>query len=319
MKKNGNHHVTVGYDSFIDPGRTEKRVGAAVLLFLVWMTPSCRMEPERADAYGNFEAVEIIVSAESDGILRDFHVGKGDLLEKGYPAGQIDTMSLHFQRLELVAGKEVLRARQRENRAQTAVLQEQIRVAEREYDRLVTLYGQNAATRKQRDDAEGTLRILEQKKEASVVAGQSILAEINVLSARMHTQNDQIRRAAIRNPAEGTVIARYAEAGELVMRGKPLYRLADLREMDLRAYVSGAQLPDIRIGQEVTVRIDHDDLSYRTMKGVVTWIAPEAEFTPRQIQTKKDRVTLVYAVLIRVHNDGSIKIGMPGEVLFEPE
>lgn len=278
---------------------------------------SCSDETE-SDAYGQFEANEIVISAEANGRLVNFDAEEGDNLEQGVHVGLVDTTHLHLQKVELKAAMESVHSNTNKLDAQRRVLQSQFETAQKELNRLQALQKDNAATQQQLDSAEGQVNTLQQQIDAIEVDKQSISTERTQMEAKIAQINYQIEKAAISNPVNGTVLSTFAEEHELVSVGKPLYRIANLDEMILRVYISGAQLPDLRLGEMVDVLIDENaDENYR-VSGEVSWIASEAEFTPRMIQTKEERVTQVYAVKVRVDNpEGRIKIGMPGEIRFE--
>lgn len=283
-----------------------------VLLFTV----SCSDETE-SDAYGQFEAEEIVISAETNGRLLNFEVEEGDELEQGVQAGVVDTTNLYLQKAELQATMESVQSNTNKLDAQKRVLQSQLETAQKELNRLRELRQDNAATEQQLDLAEGRVNTLQHQMDAVEVDKQSVVTELTRMEAKIAQINHQIEQAAILNPVSGTVLNVYTEEHELVSIGKPLYRIANLSEMILRVYISGAQLPDVRLGQSVNVLFDENETENYRVSGQVSWIASEAEFTPRMIQTKEERVTQVYAVKVRVDNpDGRIKIGMPGEVIF---
>lgn len=283
-----------------------------VLLFTV----SCSDETE-SDAYGQFEAEEIVISAETNGRLLNFEVEEGDELEQGVQAGVVDTTNLYLQKAELQAAMESVQSNTNKLDAQKRVLQSQLETAQKELNRLRELRQDNAATEQQLDLAEGRVNTLQHQMDAVEVDKQSVVTELTRMEAKIAQINHQIEQAAILNPVSGTVLNVYTEEHELVSIGKPLYRIANLSEMILRVYISGAQLPDVRLGQSVNVLFDENETENYRVSGQVSWIASEAEFTPRMIQTKEERVTQVYAVKVRVDNpDGRIKIGMPGEVIF---
>ncbi len=271
----------------------------------------------RSDAYGNFEATEVLVSAESAGRLLRMDAREGDLLQVGREVALVDTLQLTLSRDQLRAQRSAVTARLSGVSAQLAVLEEQRRVVGKDRDRVEALAADGAATQKQMDDVEGQVLVLDRQIEAARTQYDPIRAEAAVLDAHLSMVEDQIRRCHVVNPVAGTVLATYAEASELTAPGKPLYAVARLDTLELRAWVSGALLPHVRIGQSVTVLVDEDAGSDRPLEGRITWIASAAEFTPKLIQTKEERVSLVYAFKIRVANpDGRLKIGMPGEVRF---
>lgn len=272
---------------------------------------------EKSDAYGQFEATETTVSAEATGKLLHFDVEEGMDLEAAQPVGQIDTAKLTLQRDELQARIEAVEARIVNINAQVEVQQSELETAETDLERIRNLAKDGAATRKQLDDAQARVRTIRRQIHAQQTQKQSVRAEINALQAQLAQLEDRIEDARIVNPVRGTVLASFAEPFEMVQSGQPLYRIAGLDTLVLRVYVSGAQLPGVKLGQEVQVLVDKNAEENGSLTGRVSWIASQAEFTPQQIQTKEERVTQVYAVKVRVPNpDGILKIGMPGEVNF---
>lgn len=285
---------------------------------------ACQTEAPLADAYGNFEATTIVVSAEANGQLLRFDVTEGQSLPAGQWVGLIDTTQLHLQRRQVQASIGVLPQKLRSDLADIRVLQDQQANLVRERDRVARLVAKKAATTQQLDELNGQIAVVEQQMEAlranTATANRSILAEKEPLLAQVDLIEEQIRQSYIYNPASGTVLTKLAEPAELVMRGTPLYRLGLLDTMDLRVYASENQLQEVRLGQTVQVLVDDGPTGYRELSGTVSRIADQAEFTPKTIQTKEDRVNLVYAVKVRVPNpDGKLKIGMPAEVNFNPE
>lgn len=289
------------------------------LLLAVSLT-ACRENGDTADAYGNFEAQEVIVSAEGNGQLLHFAPEEGQQLQAGQLAGLIDTTQLHLKRLQLQASIQAVTGKTQEVQPQINVLLEQKQNLLREEKRLQALVADNAATPKQLDDVQGQIEVVDKQIAATLSQNKNlnrgILAEISPLQAQISVVEDQIRRCYIINPIDGTVLLKLAEPYEMAAVGKPLYTIANMDELNLRAYISGAQLPDIKLGQEVEVLIDVDEENNRSLPGTINWISDKAEFTPKTIQTKEERVNLVYAFKVKVKNDGSLKIGMPGEVVL---
>lgn len=289
----------------------------------IWILPvagllffSCTGE-KISDAYGQFETDEITISAEAAGRILTLDIREGDDIESGQIIGLIDTTQLSFQKRELEASLRSVRTKLSNLDAEAAVIRSQLETANREWARFKSLQSENAATQQQIDNVEGRVNTLESQISAIEVQKESVFAEMDVLQVRIDTVHDQIQKAKIENPVSGTILRKFAEPGELASPGKPLYRIANLDEMILRVYVSGGQLPGIRLGQTVEVLLDEDDHKNQQLSGLVSWVSSKAEFTPRMIQTKEERVTQVYAVKVRVENpDGIIKIGMPGEVNF---
>ncbi len=288
-----------------------------LLLLLLAAASGCDQAENRSDAYGNFEAVEVQVAAEAEGRLLRLSVQEGDRLQQGAPVALIDTTQLHLKREQLEANRRAIEARIPGLVAEMNVLEEQLTVARREKERILRLLEDDAATEKQLDDINGEIQVLQQKIESIRTRRPGIISEIEALDAQIAAVNDRIEKSIVTNPVSGTVLTAFAEPHELTSPGRPLYTIANLDTMILRAYVSGAQLPHIRLGQTVKVLVDESRTENRPLSGTVSWIASEAEFTPKTIQTKEDRVDLVYAFKVRVPNpDGRLKIGMPGEVQF---
>lgn len=277
---------------------------------------SCNENNEKSDAYGNFEATEIIISAETNGRIIRFDVEEGQELKAGQQVGLIDTTELYLKTEQLRAQKKAVATRAPGVTAQVEVQLQQKANLEIEKTRIDKLFMDKAATQKQVDDINGALDLIA-RQIASIKTQQSgIVEEKEVVQKQIAVTREALNKCRIINPTYGTVLVKYAETGELAMPGKSLYKLADLSQMELRVYVSGDQLPNIKIGQKVQVLIDKDSKINQVMDGVVNWISQKAEFTPKIIQTKEERVNLVYAIKILVSNDGRIKISMPGEVNF---
>ena len=284
----------------------------AILLTAIILI-SCNKNSEKADAYGNFEATEITVSSESNGKIEFLNVEEGEQLKKGSLVGLIDTLQLHYNREQLKASIETVQSKSTSVLSQINVLNEQLKTAKIEQTRIQNMYAENAATKRQIDEIDGKVKVIE--KQISSVQSQNapILNEIKSIKVQIEKLDDQIKKSKITNPVDGTVLTKYAEPSEITAFGKPLYKIANLNEMELRVYVTETQLVQIKIGQKVTVAIDayNDTKKY---EGNITWISAQAEFTPKVIQTKEERANLVYAVKVAVKNDGSLKIGMPAEV-----
>lgn len=284
----------------------------AVLLLL----NGCSNNKQKSDAYGNFEAAETIVSSESSGKLNEFTVEEGMTIEAGKIVGFIDTNQLYLKKNQLAQQKNTTRTKFKNVSAQISVLQEQKRVAMREKERIERLLKDEAATGKQLDDINGSIDVINRQISSIEMQNTTTNEELKGLDVQIAQVIDQLQKSNITNPVSGTVILKFAEQGEIVNFGKPLYKIADISTMELRVYVSGAQLPEIKLGQKVKVLIDDGANGYKNLEGEISWISSKAEFTPKIVQTKEERVNLVYAVKVRVVNDGSLKIGMPGEVVF---
>lgn len=270
------------------------------------------------DAYGNFEATEVVVSAEASGRLLWFTADDGQRLAAGALVGVIDTVQLALERAQVTAERAATGSRANEVANQLEVLRTQHEIAEREYARTQRLHGAQAATAQQLDQTEREYRVLGQQIEVTQAQRQTVRQDIASSVARVALIEDRIRRSRIANPRAGTVLTSYVESGEFVQQGQPLYKIADLDSMDLRAYITEPQLARVRIGHAVDVSIDDGAHRRRVLPGIVTWVSSEAEFTPTPIQTREERAELVYAVKIRVPNaQGRVKIGMPADVRFK--
>jgi HlyD family secretion protein len=274
---------------------------------------ACGGGPE-PDAYGNFEAIEVVVSAQTSGQIHRFTPVEGIRLERGAVVALIDTTQLALERRQLAAQRAAAGARRIEVGEQLKVLEVQHEIARRGYERTRRLHDQQAATARQLDEAEREYRGLAAQIEAVRAQRLSIGLEAASTEARVEQIRDRLAKSSVANPVAGTVLATYARAGEVVQAGQPLYKIADLDTLVLRAYVTGSQLSAVRLGQQVQVRVDRGN-GLMAVPGTVTWVSPTAEFTPTPIQTRDERADLVYAVKIRIANrEGVLKIGMPGDV-----
>ena len=293
-----------------------KRIAYIALLML---TASCSKQTE-FDAQGTFEATEIVVSSEANGKILHFEAEEGTLVEAGQQVGAMDSLQLHLQRKQLMAQQSALLSTRPDVKKQVAALREQIAKQKSELRRVENMLRDGAATQKQHDDINAHIRVLEGQLEATLSTLGKNTASINDNSAALEAQiaalDDRIAKCHIIAPANGTVLVKYAEAGELATVGKPLMKIANLEKIYLRAYITAAQLTDLQLGQTVTVFADQGEEDRRSYEGKVTWIANKAEFTPKTIQTRDERANLVYAIKIAVKNDGLIKQGMYGEVKF---
>lgn len=286
-----------------------------VLIIIVILT-GCSGE-EKSDAYGQFEATETTISSEVPGKLLGYHIEEGDMLEKEQSVGVIDTTRLVLQEQELKATLESIRSKIANINAEVEVRKEELALAETNLKRTKAMREDQAATDQQLDDVRSKVQTIRKQIDALQTQKQSVRAEINATQARIDQVRDQLQDAHIINPVKGTVLTSYAELYELVQQGQPLYQIANLDTLELRVYISGAQLPSVKLGQAVEVVVDQNRTEDQVMEGKVKWIASQAEFTPQQIQTKEERVDQVYAVEVRVPNpNGTLKIGMPGEVNF---
>lgn len=276
---------------------------------------ACTSQEDLSDAYGNFEAIEVIIAAETQGRIEAFDSMEGDPLEEGQVVVAIDTIQLHLKKAQLQSGGASLNARILTLDAQVKANRVQLNNLEREKKRIDKLVEGGAATSKQQDDMEGQIQLIKAQIVALESQKASVFAERNTLKVQIEQVEDQIARSMIRNPKDGVMLSKYKEQGELAAPGQSLYKMANMDELILRAYVSGGQLSEVVLGNSVTVMFDGAG-GMEERKGVVSWISSRAEFTPKILQTREERVNLVYAIKVVVPNDGSLKIGMPGEVVF---
>lgn len=305
------------------------------ILPILFLIVSCSKTAPKADAYGNFEAEERIVSAEANGKILTLSIEEGQDLKSGQQVGSIDSLQIALKREQLqasiraiVAKSPAIGAQLAVFEKQTATVRQQLATLEREKRRVENLLKNDAATPKQLDDLNAQIEaaqrqmdvIGEQKTASSASLGvqkSGLLAEVLPIQKQIAQLDDQLDKCRIVNPLDGTVLVKYAEVGEITAFGKPLYKVADLATLTLRAYVAGDQLTNIKVGQQVKVYVDIADGEQQELEGKIRWISPRAEFTPKVIQTREERVNLVYAVKINVMNEaGVLKIGMPAEVKF---
>lgn len=274
---------------------------------------ACTNNNGKADGYGNFEATEITISAENNGKLLRFNIEEGQQLEKDAFIGYIDTIPLGLKREQLMVSKAIISSKSKGVLSQISILNAKLKTAVINKTRTENLIKDQAGTQKQLDDITGEIDVIKQQIKSIEIQNAPVVNELKNIDIQVKQIDDQIAKSKIINPIKGTVLTKYAEPYEITAFGKPLYKIADLTTMQLRVYVSETQLANLKIGQEVTVKIDDAD-TMTSFKGTVNWIASEAEFTPKIIQTKEERVALVYAVKVNVINNGSLKIGMPAEL-----
>lgn len=291
-----------------------------VLFYAIFLslTAACGNGNGDYDASGTFESTEIIVSAEANGKIMRFNVEEGDLLKDGQEVGYIDTVQLYLKKMQLLTSVKSVQSRRSDIAKQIAATKEQIAKAEKEKKRNENLLKSNAATQKQVDDINSQLAVLQKQLAAQISTlqngNQSVTEESSAMEIQVAQVEDQLQKSHIISPISGTVLSKYAEAGELATQGKPLFKIADIENMYLRAYIIADQITQMKLGQEVKVFADYGEDGKREYTGKVTWISDKAEFTPKTIQTRDERANLVYAVKIAVKNDGYLKIGMYGEV-----
>ena len=290
-----------------------------VYIAAVVLAASCGTEAE-FDAQGTFEATEVVVSSEATGRILNFEVEEGMAVEANQMVGAIDSVQLHLQRKQLVAQQSALLGSRPDVKKQVAALREQIAKQNEELRRVENMLKDGAATKKQRDDIEAQIKVLERQLDATLSTLDKNTSTINNNSAALEAQiaalDDRISKCRVISPVGGTVLVKYAEAGELASVGKPLMKIADLDNIYLRAYFTSDQLAKVNLGDEVKVVADFGGKERYDYIGRVAWISSESEFTPKTIQTKDSRANLVYAVKIAVENDGRLKIGLAGEVIL---
>ncbi|MCB0706006.1 MAG: efflux RND transporter periplasmic adaptor subunit [Saprospiraceae bacterium] len=286
--------------------------------FLVFA--SCEKPENPFDASGSFEASEVIISSEASGKIMALDLSESQVLEAGQVIGYIDSTQLVLKRNQLEAQAVAVLSRQPNVAAQLAALKQQLSATEKERQRVQNLVDVDAATTKQLDDINAQIEVLKKQidaqKSALEISIEGMHREVVPVRIQIEQIEDQLRKCQIVNPINGTVLVKYAEANEMTAFGKPLYKIADLSTVYLRAYITGDQLPNIKLNQQVQVHTDDGAGGFKENTGVISWINDQAEFTPKTIQTKEERANLVYAIKVRVKNDGSLKIGMYGEIKF---
>jgi HlyD family secretion protein len=290
-----------------------------VYIAAMMLAVSCGKESE-FDAQGTFEATEVVISSEANGKILDFDVVEGSIVETDKSVGAIDSVQLHLQRKQLLAQHSALLGSRPDIKKQVASLREQIAKHKSELRRVENMLKDGAATQKQYDDIEAQVKILETQLDATLSTLDKNTTTINnnllALEAQIAALDDRISKCRIVSPVSGTVLVKYAQAGELATVGKPLMKVADLDKIYLRAYFTSEQLAKVNLGDEVTVVADFGGDERYNYAGRIEWISSESEFTPKSIQTKDSRANLVYAVKIAVENDGRLKIGLAGEVIL---
>ncbi|MCF0214427.1 MAG: HlyD family efflux transporter periplasmic adaptor subunit, partial [Muribaculaceae bacterium] len=271
-------------------------------------------------AEGSFEATEVTISAETSGKIIDFDVEEGDVVELNSKIALIDTVQLSLQKAQLLCGQVATLASRPDIAAQQEALKQQIKNSIVERDRISRLLADGAATQKQLDNANQHIATLESQLNG---LSSQLNTQTNTLNKQVETTgaqiaqiNDMIRRSLVLSPISGTVLTKYAEAGEITAPGKPLLKMADLNKIYLRAYLTSAQLADIKLGDKVKVQANYGGGNTQDYEGVIQWISSQNEFTPKTIQTDDSRANLVYAVKIAVKNDGKLKIGLQGRVIL---
>ncbi|MES2454647.1 MAG: HlyD family efflux transporter periplasmic adaptor subunit [Bacteroidota bacterium] len=293
-----------------------------LLTALVLLFSSCKKKQNEYDASGSFEAVETIVSAEAGGQILQLDLNEGQILKPGQVIGYIDSTQLLLKKRQLQAQISAVLGKKPDVNAQLAAYKEQLKQAIREQQRIGNLVKADAATPKQLDDANSQVAVtrkqIDAQESALNITTSDIGREALPLEAQIDQIDDQIAKCRLVNQVNGTVLTKYVEVSEMATPGKPLYKIGDLSDIILRAYITGDQLPQIKTGMQVSVQVDGPQQGYKKYRGTVEWISDKAEFTPKTIQTKDERANLVYALKVRVKNDGFLKIGMYGDLSFKP-
>ena len=287
-----------------------------IIALSLLMLGACKNGEKKSDAYGNFEAVETIVASEVAGKLLSMEVKQGDRIEAGKLIAQIDTTEIILKKLQTLAQLAASETKKQNVTAQINVLKEQKNNVLTTQQRISKMFADKAATQQQMDDINGQVNVLDRQISSTNTQFQLIGSEMEVIRRQTDLLDEQLSKSRIKSPIGGTVLETYLEAGELATPGKPVLKMADMTNLELKVYVSGSQLPSVKLGNEVKVLIDSGSKEMQNLSGKITWISSESEFTPKIIQTKEERVKLMYAAKIMVTNDGSLKIGMPGEVVF---
>ena len=288
-----------------------------VIAAVIAIASSCNRNDDLADAYGNFEVDETVVSALMPGEVMQFDIAEGTTYKAGQVVGYIDTIDLHLLKPELEANRMVTESKTDNISSQIGVLKDQLGNLEREHKRIIKLVEAGAATTQQLDNIEGQIDVTKSQIRSARSQYAGVQAQLKANEAKLAQLEEKIRKSKIVNPVDGIVLAKLAEAHEFTAPGKPLYKIANTKQLDLRVFVAGDQLSAIKLGDVFTVKIDGAAGEMIEYPGQIVWVSSEAEFTPKTIQTKEERIDMVYAVKVRVQNDGRIKIGMPGELWLE--
>jgi len=287
---------------------------------LILSATSCGSGNGETDATGVFEATEIIVSSEATGKILELNVLEGDVLKKDQLIAVVDSTQLYLKKLQLQASAKGVRSRNPNVRVQIAATQQQLETARSEKKRIENLVNANAANRKQLDDINAQILVLEKQlaaqKESLENTSSGVSSESDALEIQIAQIEDQLNKCKILSPIAGTVLVKYAEQGEFTTTGKAILKIADTQNMILRAYITSDQITKIKVGQKVKVLAESGEDDSKEYEGTVTWISDKSEFTPKTIQTQDERANLVYAVKVAVKNDGFLKIGMYGGIIL---
>lgn len=288
-----------------------------ILLVVAALLASCSGNEEKNDAYGNFEATEVVVSSEVSGLVTSASVLEGSEVVEGQMLCTIDSLQNSLKVGQLDGMREATSSKEGTIEAQIAVLQAQKQTVEKDFARISAMLKDGAATQRDFDNVSGQLSVINKQilQAKSQLAG--IQGELKSITSQQSQVKDLIGKSVLKAPITGIILDKYIEKGELAAPGKQLFKLANTKSLILKVYVTGALLPKVVVGKRVVVYIDESAKSDSKLEGVVTWVSPQAEFTPKIIQTKEERVDMVYAVKVEVPNDGRLKIGMPGSVVFQ--
>jgi len=288
------------------------------LIIPLLLLTACGKENTKYDATGTFEATEVIVSSETQGKILWLNAEEGTQLIAGEQVGVTDTVQFYLKTLQLGANRKSVESQRPNIQKQIAATKQQIATAEKERRRTANLIKANAANQKQMDDWDAQLALLKKQLTAQISSLQNSNNSLTQQSSAVDIERaqvmDQLRKCHFTSPINGTILEKYAEAGELATPGKALFKIADIQKIFLRAYVTSSQLRQIKLGKKVTIFADYGDNQHKAYPGIITWISSQSEFTPKTILTKDERANLVYAIKIAVNNDGYLKIGMYGEV-----
>ena len=292
-----------------------------IVFLLMTFFSSCKNNETEVDCSGTFESTEILVSSETAGKIVQLNIEEGQDIKAGEVLGLIDTVQLYLKKVQLQSSIKALQNRRPDLDSQLAGLRQQIETAKREKNRFENLIKANAANQKQLDDINAQIQLLEKQLNAQQTLlknnNEGISNESSAMVLQMEQLEDQLKKSYITSPIDGTILVKYAEPGELAVPGKSLFKMADLKRMYLKAYVTTDQLSKIKIGQEVDVVSEFGENDIKKYKGRISWISSKSEFTPKTVQTRDERANLVYAIKVLVENDGFLKIGMYGGVNFK--
>ncbi|NOR86773.1 MAG: HlyD family efflux transporter periplasmic adaptor subunit [Bacteroidales bacterium] len=290
-------------------------IGWSIILLSILLV-SCEQKNNESDAYGNFELDKTFISAEAAGQILWLDITEGQSLKEQQVIGQIDSLSLYYQKQQLLAQQKLILSNLPDVDAQIAIQEQQKTNVIVQKERLQKLFKKQAATQKQLDDINGNYDLILTQISATKIRKNNIYEQAKAIDSQLATINYQITKCQIICPINGNVLNQLSRKGEMAAPGKPLFSMATLQDIRLKVYVSGAQLPQLKIKQKVQVLIDQNKKENKMLEGEIVWIADEAEFTPKTVQTKEERVNLVYAVKIKIYNNGELKAGMPGEMII---